>query len=476
MRVAEDASQPVARARVSSEVLGHPYVVVAVLTLLTAGFGSLRLDYRAVHFDEAISMSRTHLSWSGLWNVVVHEDPNMSVYYALLKIWTGVFGDSLLAVRSLSVLAAALCVPVVYAISVRLFDVSAGLVAGLLLSTNVFFLRYAQEARAYALVALLAALSTYFFLAELGRRRRWSRAGYVISTALAFYVHFFIVWVVLVHGLTLALHERKRALERSWLVTYSAIGLLVAPMAYTALGLDGDPIGWLAEPGWGAVPATLAQLAGNSFVHVGALVGICFLALRRAARSRRLAFGLAFTATWAVLPLLVTFAVSQIKPILLAKYLIVSLPAMALLAAGAITSLRPVGLAVGAACVLLALSAAELRTWYAFRGQEDWRSLAAFVAQRERPGDGAVYNADYARASVVDYARGGMPASLPADTRLGSTANRTRVWLVLAHSQQVTNALRSALSSHYCLQSRHDFDGDIAVELYVRRNARACSG
>jgi mannosyltransferase len=472
VQVAKEAPSPAATARVGSAALAHPHILVAVLTLITGGLGFLRLEYRAVHFDESISIDRTDESWASLWHIVTREDPNMSLYYAVLKLWTGLFGDSLLAVRSLSVVAAALCVPVVYAIGVRLFGVSAGLVAGLLISTNVFLLRYAQEARAYALVALLAALSTYFFLAEVERPRRGSRAGYVASSALAFYLHFFALWVILVHVLTLAAVKGREAISRSWLACYAAIGLLAAPMAYWALILDEDPIGWLAEPGWDAIPATLAQLAGDSFLHLGAVLAVCLLALPRAARSKRLAFGLAFTAAWAVLPLVAAFALSQVKPVLLAKYLIVSLPAMALLAAGALTSLRPVGLALAAACTLVALSGPELRSWYGFPGNEDWRSLTAFVLQRTRPADGIVYNAGYARDTVVDYSRSSestVPASLPADASLASAPTRPRVWLVLAHSQPVTPVLRSALVPRYRLESRQVFDGDVAVELYVLR-------
>jgi mannosyltransferase len=472
VQIAKEGLQPVTTTRPGSAALAHPHILVGALTLLTAGLGFVRLDYRAVHFDESISIDRTDEPWSTLWHAVIHDDPNMSLYYGLLKVWTSVFGDGLVAVRSLSVLAAALCVPVVYAIGVRLFGVAAGLLAGLLMSTNVFFLRYAQEARAYALVALLAALSTYFFLALLDRPRRWNAAGYVTSSVLAFLMHFFAAWVLLVHVVTLAALRGRRALGRTWIACFAAIGALIAPMAYVALTLDEDPIGWLDEPGWGAVAATLAQLAGDSFLHLATLLAICVLALSRAARSRRVAFGLAFTAGWAVLPLLATFAVSQVKPILLAKYLIVSLPAMALLAAGAITSLRPVGWALAAGSVLLALSVPELRSWYEFRGQEDWRTLTSQLVQRKRPGDGVVSNAEYARDSVVDYSNGHVAVSLPVrGGRIATNARGSRVWLVLAHSQNVTETLRATLEPGYRLQSRRVFDGDIATELYVRRTS-----
>jgi hypothetical protein len=248
------------------------------------------------------------------------------------------------------------------------------------------------------------------------------------------------------------------------------MAVLVAPMVYIALTLDGDPIGWLAKPDLGAIPATFAQLAGDGFLQLGVVVAVSLFALRWGVRSTRLAFGLAFTASWAVVPVLGAFAVSEVKPIFLAKYLIVSLPAVALLAAGAITSLRPVALAIAAACALVALSGPELHTWYGFRGQEDWRALTGYVQNRARPADGIVYNARYARESVEDY---WLPSTAPLPHRVrpaGSAAARARVWLVLTHSEPATDSLRAALLNSHRLDSRQGFDGDIAVELYAPRS------
>jgi mannosyltransferase len=243
-------------------------------------------------------------------------------------------------------------------------------------------------------------------------------------------------------------------------------------MVYVALAVADDPISWIPKPDAGAIPATFAQLAGDSFLHVGVVAAASVVALRWAVGSTRLAFGLAFTASWAVVPVVGTFALSEIKPIFLARYLIVCLPAVALLAAGAITSLRPAAAAVVAAAVLLALSVPELRTWYGFRGLEDWRTLTTYVQTRTRSTDGIVYNAGYAADSVEDYWRS-REAPLP-ETALpdaGGAPARARVWLVLAHSQSTTDSLRVALNERYRLESRQGFDGDIAVELYTLRRS-----
>jgi len=323
------------------------------------------LGQRPLILDEEISLSHARESWAGLWRVSTQADPNMSLYCAALKVWTGVFGESASAMRSLSVVAAVLCIPAVYALGAHLFGTVAGLLAGLLLSTNVFFLGYAQVARTYTLLTLLAALSSYFFVSEFDRPRTSSRVGYVVFSALAFYVHVFAIWVLLIQLLTLVAFKGREAWSWRWLTSFGLIAALIAPMAYTMKRVGGSGLYWVEEPDLGAIPATYAQLAGNSFLHLAIVIAACSFALRRAAHLKRLGFGLAYTGAWAFLPVLATFAASYVlQPVFVARYLIISLPAMVLLAAGAIVNVRPLWVAIVAACLLIALSVPELHSYY----------------------------------------------------------------------------------------------------------------
>ena len=459
--------------RLGATLVANSRVVVVGLTLLTLGLGFIRLDYRALYVDEAISMGRARESWGSIWDTVTGEDPNMSLYYLLLKSWTAIVGHSWFAVRSLSVLFAALTVPVVYAIGKRLFGTSAGLVAALLLATNAFFLRYAQEARAYSLVALLVALSSYFFLLELDRPGRRTRAAYAVTCVLAFHAHFFAVWVILAQVVVLLATRRRAAFTAGWLVTYGTVALLTAPMAYAALTLGHDPIAWIAEPGWWAIRDALAQLAGDSFRQIYAVVLLCLLALPLALRSPRLRFGLAFTGAWVALPVVAAFAISQLKPIWVSKYLIVSLPGLTLLTAGAIASFRRTAVTAVAVVVLVVFTGPPLRAWYRSGGFEDWRSLAAFVDARARPGDAIAFNAPYGLDSFQRFSAGAaMPERLvpPGSDEAVSSTDAQRVWLALAPAQFSTPSLRAGLEATYRRRLAARFPGDVIIELYELRN------
>ena len=263
--------------------------------------------------------------------------------------------------------AAVLCVPVVYALGVRLFGTPAGLLAAVLISTNVFFLEYAQYARSYALLALLTVLSSYFFIAELERPRTSSRVGYIVFSVLAFYAHAFAIWVLFVQLLTLAVFKRREAISRTWLTSFALIAALIAPMAYTLHSYGGKRSIGSKFPTWAR---------SRSFRPMRSLQGIASFILGLAWWCARLHDAEKRLQTTGLRPRLhrclglspsprdvcgfgsTTAGLHRQIPDRL------SLPAMVLLAAGAIVNIRPVRGAVIAACLLVALSAPEVYMYY----------------------------------------------------------------------------------------------------------------
>jgi uncharacterized membrane protein len=123
----------------------------------------------------------------------------------------------------LSVIFAALAVPIIYLLGSRLFGTAAGTVAALVLAANAFFVQYAQEARAYSLVVLLVTLSSYFFVAELEQPSVRTRVAYVLASALAVYAHYFTFFVLVAQLVTLLATRRRAAFTRGWMIAGAAI-------------------------------------------------------------------------------------------------------------------------------------------------------------------------------------------------------------------------------------------------------------
>src|SRR3712207_6196961 len=81
------------------------------------------------------------------------------LYYVLAWFWTQLFGTGEVGVRSLSALVGTATIPVAYAIGARAATPRAGLIAAALVAANPLLVWYSQEARTYALLVLLSALT-----------------------------------------------------------------------------------------------------------------------------------------------------------------------------------------------------------------------------------------------------------------------------------------------------------------------------
>ena len=471
-------------------LLGDQTAILASAAL-TLALGLIFLGSESVWLDEAFSVAAARLPWDELIPLIADSQANMSLYYALLHVWLPL-GEGEFTVRALSVLCAAAAPPTLYLLVRRLFDARTALIAAALLALNAYFLRYAQEARGYALLVLLVTLSTYLLVVAVEGRTRTAAVGYAVVAALATYVHVFAGFVVIGHAIALVL--ARRDLPRRWLLgVFGLWGLLVAPLAVVLLRQDSGQIDWITTPGPTDVVAALAKLAGGPFSAVAYLVlcGAALLGIRRSlARYGR--WPLLLVAAWLATPLVLSLAASAVKPIFLAVYLIVSLPALATLASLGLASLRgPAALAV--ATVALGLVAVDLARGYDSE-HESWRAATSHVLAASQPGDRIAFYAPYTRIPFEYYRRRaeGAAASptpvypperwgrlaLEADNLAGTphaaaaaADGAGRVWLVVSHADDAELAeLTRSLGPRGRLLSVRSFKG-VDVRLYRLRRS-----
>jgi hypothetical protein len=139
--------------------------VLALLCLASiVGVGAVlrlwRIGSKSLWIDEAFSV---WIGWQSIpealaWLVRIDQHPPL--YYALLHVWLRL-GDDAATVRALSALLSVLNIPVLYLLGRRLVGSRAGLLAAAILALSPFHVRFAQEARMYALLSLNASLATW---------------------------------------------------------------------------------------------------------------------------------------------------------------------------------------------------------------------------------------------------------------------------------------------------------------------------
>jgi uncharacterized membrane protein len=118
-------------------------------------------------------------------------DPQVSpLHLVLLRAWAGVFGDSVVAVRSFSALCGVLATAAIYWLSLELFQSTlTAWIAVALLSISPFQIAYSQEARAYAFWSLAVLLATAALLRARRTGTTWGWVGYALAAGLAMNAH-----------------------------------------------------------------------------------------------------------------------------------------------------------------------------------------------------------------------------------------------------------------------------------------------
>ena len=430
----------------------------AAAVALTVGLGLFRLGSRSLWGDEAFSVALAGQPAGEFWLVVTESQANMSLYYVLLKGWTA-FGQDETSVRALSLAAAVLAVLVLFVAAERLFGRRVAVLASLLLAVNPFFLRYAQEARAYSLVLLLATAATAVFLAlEEHPHGAPAEAAYVVIGALAMYAHFFAIFVLGSHLLALAIARRPL---RAQVVRLACVGVLSLPLALFVLFRDAGQVSHLTRPTPTDVREALTQLAGGTgplllLYGLAVLVGV-WSWLRAADQWRR--WPLTVAVTWATTPIVGAVVVSLGKPLFAPRFLTIALPGIALLVAAGLARLRPAA-TLAALVLVVALSVVQVARVQG-KPQEDFRAATAFVLERAAPGDAIAFYRTSRRIPFEYYARHHAERTLPrslmptspygrfdlvADYRhtrltrtelaaIGDAASRHRVWLFLSRPE-----------------------------------------
>jgi mannosyltransferase len=356
--------------------------------------GLITIGHKSLWSDETYSATVASGTWRSLYQSWREWDANMSLYSVLLHLWREVASSDAF-LRSLSALAMAACVPLIVAIGRRLFDSTAGLLAGLIFAVAPYGVQYSQEVRSYALTVLLVSLSTYFFVLGVQSRRPGIWVGYVLCSVLAVYAHFFAVLVPVAHAASLPFLRRELRPIRQLGASAASIVLLLVPGAVLAFTGRPHQLSWMERPGLIAAFREPMYLAGGRVLAVFflALVVLAATAAWRVVRRIGPSFALwhwSVVFSWLLVPYAISLMYSvTIEPAFLNRYLLVSLPALSLVVALGVRQLTK-SWATAATIGIVAISLVYVAHWYGEPAHTDWRGAVAYVLQRSTPADGIV--------------------------------------------------------------------------------------
>jgi hypothetical protein len=389
--------------------------VVGVLFLASLLY-LFRLDFSPIWRDETFHIFFARLPPAVAARYVLKFQPFQALHCLILYPWIAAFGDSAFAVRLLSVVFAVLAVAALYWLARVLFNRPIALTAAAMFSVNEFFLRYAQEARAYSLITFLI-ICSWLFLIECARRPTIVKAtAYTFISAAAPWGQFLVTAMYPAQLAALVIFLRPGGKTWRYLIPAGlTIAISTAMMAWLMVhdntGQNSWQRRWHLDLGYMAfrfAGATFGRKpfmwAVRSIYAAGALAGILQLIRPSSVFPEEQVSGLGFAFLAAVVPPVLVLCVSQIKPMFIDRYLLMSLPFAVLFVSAGLWAIRPPVASVALSVIVLISSLAIDHVYYVEQ-RRDWAAWfdgIEYIHSYAQPADKVVLVPGYCRLEF-DY-------------------------------------------------------------------------
>lgn len=395
---------------------------VAALILITlAGFGlrSSGIETHSFWYDEAVTAELSQAPVLDLLQGKAKDNGNPPFYWVAAGYASHLCGSSDAALRSLSVLAGTLSIPLLALIGLRLFGPATGLIAAGLLAVSPFALELSTEARAYALLQFLTLANLVLFIRWADNRSRICLALYGLTLALCCLTHYYALAIPVAEGAALLVARRERRFLVPWTMVVLTAGLVccawlpaflqqVSTSGNLSRGGDAWHFQFLATPLVFALGRTYAWRSDSlSTLALATVVSVTLFWLLAAWgfwKHRRDSFSSVLVGTWLLLPILGPLLVAvTLSPVYAVRYASLSQPALLLLLAYGLRHLtrqRRVLVAGGIAM----LTAISIQGFFLQPLKDDWRSAALEIFNRADASEPIVFDTDSEVVSFRHYA------------------------------------------------------------------------
>jgi mannosyltransferase len=278
--------------------------------------------------DEPFSVYHSQQSLDHLFGIFQSEN-NPPLHFLLLHYWIKFFGISEFSVRMPSLIFSAFTVLFIYRIGFRFFNLRVAVIASILFTFSTYQVMYAHEARAYALMGFLTAVSMFYYLEIIHAKNRnnWKLFWFLLANTLLIYTHFFGFFILFIQFFFI-LFQRKLLKEFYRFLILFVLVMLITYSPYLWLILN--RFSSAAEGTWVTPPSGINALYemlrafSNApvtavFTLAGILAGLVLLIIKRRQNPNRLATRLILC--WFYIPFLFMFVISFWIPMFLDRYL-----------------------------------------------------------------------------------------------------------------------------------------------------------
>jgi len=372
------------------------FLLLILITLVGSILRICCLGRESLWNDELSSWYRS--SFSSITEVItigIIPDVHPPAYQILLYFVERSIGDSEMALRLPSVIAGILTIPMMFLLGRKLLSVSAGLFAAALLAVAPIHIWFSQEARSFAILILLVAVSVYFFSEILGKFKaekhpgKYTVAGFITVGILLEYTHYFGLLILLIEIILLLLMSLLANREKLLILGMCLVPVLVflpwIPYAAAQTGTDS----YITSPAISTVVTLFFWYMSWSKVMLVLLCllvsgGSLFYFRKRGGFSSFAPEKLILILLWLCIPLALSLLLSfLLVPVFTVRNMMISLPAVLLILSASVHILFPSGwlrfTICAGLCGYLLFSLFFVRKHYSVPHKQQFREVAEYV-------------------------------------------------------------------------------------------------
>lgn len=456
------------------------------------------LDKESIWVDEGISVFRANLDPTSLIiNLIQNVHPPF--YFLNLHYWVGIFRDSELSIRCLSVIFSFFAMGMIYRVGTEIFNKNIGLFSLLLLSISPLHIFYAQEARSYSLMTLLSLLSMYYFLKLLDRQSLKNSTGYVISSGLLIYTHNYGLFIILaqnIYMLTMPLFSKElKFYFKKWMFLQCLLFVLYLPWIriLSKQILKVQEGFWISPPTQNSLIKTFTDYSAHSPLLLLLFVLLAYFSFIniRHDKSKNIfrprddfnnwidmqnLSKIYLLSLWIFVPVLAPFIISKFStPIYHTRYTISASIPFYILAAKGIYNIGNRYVRHAVIILIVFLSLGGIKDYYSGINKPQWANAARLIERSVYPRDLLMFSPGDAIDTIFNYyskRNDLLKIPFPPDTKwqniteenigeLGKAIQEhRRVWFILSFNPERKKLILDKFKSlHYNLAGYWDYSG-----------------
>lgn len=208
----------------------HSISIIApiLITLVFLCLSCLNLN-SSIWFDEAFSSYLIRGNFADIWQLTA-LDVHPPFFYFCLKIWSLIFGTSVISLRFMSIFFGGLSLILIFHLVKQWFGLRPAVFASFFMALSPVFIRLAQEMRMYTLVLFIVTSATFILAKALQTKKRRYWIIYAVLVSLGMWTHYFTSLAWLTH--LIFIYKKQGSLKKLFHQKEAILSYILSVLLY----------------------------------------------------------------------------------------------------------------------------------------------------------------------------------------------------------------------------------------------------